>query len=348
MPIQSKPAEVIQAQTAAFVEDYYIRNRAGHYADGGYLLHNLGAIAAGPADEVRIAPQDVEAYNAKLGDSDSPYAIDAPGSEHVISEKAAYLKFLRANKGMRHEDISRRAEMFAAYPEFAPEIARLKAELETLDNPLKHPQHFDGGFFSYAFSLEHDGKELVVIMPFDQDAAATTINHRLGGVTRAKGVPHFEQVVAASAEEGTTIAERLPGKGVGDLDFATIEAITSHQLDELIDSLETAAKKGIVLDFESPKNFLYDPEEGFGFVDLSGVDHEIEPATYIRTFNALFVHYGGIYAGVGNKQRLEAIRNFEQKLFYLLGSRLSQEDLRKTGVQSRIQNLNVALNKREH
>jgi len=118
------------------------------------------------------------------------------------------------------------------------------------------------GSNSTVFSITHDGVSYAVRAG---DPAYGTDLH-LAAAILGKDIPHLEQIVAASYEDGVTVAKIIPGKEVGKITIDMIKQIPNTQLSELIDTLIAASKRGIRLDPKA-SNFIYDRNSGFGIVD---------------------------------------------------------------------------------
>ncbi len=255
---ESKHPEVTQAQIAAFAAE-----RVEDFEDRRHLFNNLGNLAIKGVEDVTRVTDRREYHRDESG---KPLKLEE-GTERSVATAGDYLKFLRSVGGARYESIQRRAEMLKSYGEFAPVINRLRTELEDPATRSKHPALIGGGSNAMAFSISHEGKEYAVRVPGGKAANPKAIDSHLAGAVLGKGIPHLEQIVAASYEDGVTVAEMMPGKEMGNLTVDEIKQITDHQLSELVDTLVTAHQKGIEID-PKPSNFFYDPEAGFGIVDF--------------------------------------------------------------------------------
>lgn len=275
MSNRQKPPEVIQAQVAAFLHDKEVHGRHD-MAEQRYMLGNISRIAMGPLDDIVLDAATADSYNAQVENEYIPQlAVPPEDSPKTIATRAEYEKFLHERGGAGHEDIEGQAALLSAYKDFAPDVKKIKQELTAYRMPESHPAFLGGGGGSNAFTITREGKNYVVILPHSAIPQAE-ISSRLSGVVRAKGVPHFEQAVAASYEDGATIAEELPGKTFENLSVDDLNKVTPDQLKELIETLQITADKGIHIDFMTG-NFLYDAKEGFGIIDITSSERVRRP-----------------------------------------------------------------------
>lgn len=227
--ITPKSPELIQAQIATFVAE-----TIPSYSDRKDTLQNIGSFA--------------------LADS-----ID----EDLMAD---YTGYLRSVEGSRYDGIKNREEALAAYADFQPEIAELKESLAGRDDLRHHPDFIGNGSNSHVFKLEKDGRHYAVRVPGGKEVSPTVIDDHLSATGLAKGMAHMEQIVAASYQDGVTIAEVIPGKEVNDLLLDELGNTTTDQLSEFADTVIEAHARGVLID-PKPSNFLYDPEAGYGLVD---------------------------------------------------------------------------------
>ncbi len=74
--------------------------------------------------------------------------------------------------------------------------------------------------------------------------------------------------MAASYEDGVTVAEVMPGKEFDRLSLDAMKQITDKQLGDFVDTLLATHAHGLQVDPSKASNFFYDPKEGFGIVDI--------------------------------------------------------------------------------
>jgi tetratricopeptide (TPR) repeat protein len=154
---------------------------------------------------------------------------------------------------------------------FAPSITQLKFELQSLESIREHPAYLGHGSGSDVFSIEYDDKQYAVRIPghkADAFISPNTVDSHINGAVLGRGVAHLEQIVAASYEDGVTVAEMMPGKEISYLTAEEIQQITDVQLEDLVTTLQTVSQRGIEID-PKPSNFFYDERKGFGVVDYA-------------------------------------------------------------------------------
>lgn len=98
------------------------------------------------------------------------------------------------------------------------------------------------------------------------DGPVRPINQKLEGAVRGLGVRGLEQVVAASAEEGVFVSERVPGAKIRKLALEQKRQVTDKQLGDLVRTVVEANALGLRIDVDQG-NILYDKDAGFGIVD---------------------------------------------------------------------------------
>lgn len=252
-----KSPETIKAQVAAFAAE-----RVKNYTDSGHVIDNLESIAQGDTNDVTRVTDSAEYHTDEDGKS-----VRVPeGTERTVATKADYVDFLRSVGGSKYEAVRGRAEMLKAYSELAPTIERLKNELANPATRDKNPAFIGRGSNAMVFKINQDGKDYAVRVPRGKATNPSVIDSHLAGAVLGKGVPHLEQIVAASYEDGVTVAEMMPGKEVGNMTLDDIQKITDTQLSGLVDTLIAVSDRGIEID-PKPSNIFYDPESGFGIVD---------------------------------------------------------------------------------
>jgi hypothetical protein len=248
-----KSSETIQAQIATFaaeqVQDHEVRQD---------IFDSLGGVALGNGEDTSSA----DSYKA----DDSSVLGHSHTSENLLANKAEYLNFMRVVGGSRYNSIHGRTEMLQNYAHFAPTVAALKAELSDPATRNQHPNFLGEGSNSMVFSITEGDQSYAVRLPNGKRISPRAIDSHLAGAVHGNGIPHLEQIVAASYIDGVTIAEVMPGKEVGHLTVDEIVNVTDEHLGELVDVLLKANELGIEIDTK-PSNFLYDPQVGYGIVD---------------------------------------------------------------------------------
>lgn len=253
-----KSPEVIQAQVATFAAE-----RVEHYQDSGHIFNNLGNLALGEAGDITRVTDSAEYHKGEDGNN----SLRVPeGTERTVATATEYTDFLRSVGGSRYEAIQGRAEMLKEYGRFEPTIATLRTELADPAKRKEHPNFLGNGSNAMVFSITEGDKSYAVRVPNGKGISPAAIDSHLAGAVLGKGIPHLEQIVAASYKDGVTVAEVMPGKEVGHLTPDEISGVTDEQLGELVDTLVAVSEHGVEID-PKPSNIFYDPKEGYGIVD---------------------------------------------------------------------------------
>lgn len=285
--VTPKSPEVIQAQIATFAAE-----RVEHYQDSGHIFNNLGSLALGEAGDVTRVTAATEYHKGEDGNN----SLRIPeGTERTVATAAEYTDFLRSVGGSRYEAIQGRAEMLKEYGRFEPTITTLRTELADPAKRKEHPNFLGNGSNAMVFSITEGDKSYAVRVPKGKGISPGAIDRHLAGAVLGKGIPHLEQIVAASYKDGVTVAEVMPGKEVGHLTPDEIKDITDEQLGELVDTLVAASKHGIEID-PKPSNIFYDPKEGYGIVDY----HSSKVARMSSADQDLGIIVGWMATGIDN------------------------------------------------
>lgn len=253
-----KPPEIIEAQMAAFAAE-----QIDDYGDKKHIFNNLEGISSEGLKDVTRTTESREYSHIDV--AGNPIILPE-GTEVTVASSKNYIDYLRSVGGSRNESIQGRADMIKAYKTFAPKIEELKAALGDSASREDNPAFLGRGSNSGVFIISEAGKSYAVRIPHGERLNPTDIDSHVAGAILGKGVPHLEQIVAASYKDGVTEAEIMLGAEVGTLDAETINQVTDDQLNELLDTLITANNRGIVID-PKPSNFFYDPKSGYGIVD---------------------------------------------------------------------------------
>lgn len=176
-------------------------------------------------------------------------------------------------------------EVFAAYEYFAPYIsAQIKSMSYDDDRHVRADERNDfieKGASSLVFGFDVAGTQYVAKAGRNTDMdRALSVENDVENLTTGRGIPRLEQVVAASREDGVVVSERMPGKDITHCTAEEMGAVTKDQLVDALAAMRAAFAAGI--DFDSkPANFMYDPEQGFGFIDYArpGTPSDVRPYT---------------------------------------------------------------------
>ncbi len=262
-----KDPNTLQAQVATFATEH-----VSDYNDRVYLFQNIGTLASGGVVDVSRVSDGSE-----FREQDGRLTRIPKGGTITVATAHEYADFLHSMGGPTNERIQGRADLLKSYDGFAPTIVLLRSDLAKKATPAEHSEwrlsngvlvkSLSDGANSTTFTLEIEGVSYVARIPNGPNTPHVTDEH-LAGAVLGKGMPHLEQIVAASYKEDVTIAEKLPGKGIPDLTIDDERHISDGQLGDLVDTLVTASNRRINFDF-GPPNFLYDRKAGFGVVDYA-------------------------------------------------------------------------------
>jgi len=292
--IRPKSSELVQAQIASFVAE-----RVEGYRDKAYLMGDIGDLSVGDvADVIRITGKP----EYLMGEDGNRSLRVVEGVEVPVATGAEYVEYLRLVGGMRHEGIKIREEIISEYYNFEPVVAQLQRELGQRYRGEEHAGFLGDGCSSDVFMIKKDDKPYAVRVP-RHAASNITIDRHIAGAVLGRGIPHLEQIVAASYEYGVTVAEVMPGKELPNLTVDEIKGVTDAQLKDFVDTIVEANRRGIGID-PKPSNIFYDPKEGYGIVDYhSAKDKEQYSATQyvgdITGWLATSIDIAGLY---GKKQ----------------------------------------------
>ncbi|MDB5178437.1 MAG: hypothetical protein JWN01_380 [Patescibacteria group bacterium] len=252
-----KPEELLQAQVAAFAAE-----RLAHGPDEKHVFDNMSSIAnSQPTSLVRMTTENE--YPTQDGE---PSKI-SPGTDRTIATIGQYADYLREVGGSASEEISRRAQLLTRYKtDFEPIVQPLLEDLRDPTSRRLNDRYIGSGTISQAFLIPHQDQEYVVRLPSGPNLNPQAIDKYMRVAIQCIGIPHTEQMVAASYETGVTVSERMPGVELGNLGTNDLGQITPDQLSELIGTIEALNNAGLHLDPKT-SNIFYDKDQGFGVID---------------------------------------------------------------------------------
>lgn len=233
-----KSPEIRQAQLAAFADE-----RLESQKDREQLFNHIGELALGSA------------------------------SSHIASSKDV-TTYLRDVGGAGAESITARADLLTAYVEFSSAVKELKHEFADPTTRRNHPNYLGSGSNADVAKVALASKEYAVRIARGDTINAREIDGRVKASIKASGLPHLEKIIAASYEDGVTVAELMPGQELAGIDSDTLSQVTDQQLLELIDTFTATRERGIAIDVK-PSNIFYDKTEGFGVIDYLDLGTEI-------------------------------------------------------------------------
>lgn len=252
----NKDRHTLLAQVAA-----YTAERVSHYQDARHVMENIGTIAAGPVEDL--------AYHTSDDLWESGVRVPA-GTERQVGSAEGYISYLREIGGAAGESVRVRADILRNYERFAPVIAELKAHA----NPAADTDsgRLGRGSNSSVYKIEVGGKSYAVRLQRSAgEGAASAVDGHLAAEVLRRSLPektraHLEHIVAASYEDGVTIAEAIEAKGINKLTPEEVAAIPDSHIADFVDTLIVASKNGLEID-PKPSNFLYNPDTGFVLID---------------------------------------------------------------------------------
>lgn len=292
--ITPKSEATLQAQTAAFAAE-----RITRWSDKAYLINHIGEIAAAPLKSVKGR---IKKYGADFKDV---------AEYHHIASPDGYTDFLRDIGGSKADRIAGRKSILNAYDSFRSLVAHLKSQLDDTTNYANMPDHLGNGSNSHVFKIELNGSKYAVRIP-NEDEKANTIDTHIAGAVLGADIPHMEHIIAASYEDGVTIAELMPGREVEELTIEEITQITPVQLTDLVETVRQAHERGILID-PKPSNFFYDTSGGFGIVDYKS-SFEVNEQSTDQTLGTMlgWMHIPILNAGRSThpSERLKTIEDY--------------------------------------
>jgi hypothetical protein len=260
-----------QARLAAFTDERIIDPD-----DRKHIYNTIGSLATDGLVEVVRVPEKNEFIQVEGGGYTKIYA----GEEHLVATGEQYQAYLDEVGGSDYEPIKQRAEVLGQYETYAPKIDELYASFEGLSSRKDHPQYLGSGSNSDAFWIDDDdGRRHIVRIPKSDVKNPTSIGRHIRSAIRGRGIPHLEQIEAASFESGVTVAEPMDGQEMPNVLAEELAGATDEQLSMLITTIKRAHKAGITIDPKAT-NIFYDKQEGFGIIDYGfAEDENQEPQT---------------------------------------------------------------------
>ena len=240
-----KRLEVRQAQVAAFASE-----RIEHYADRRRVFAALSEIALSGCGAEEIVPDEF--------------------SSGAVSQWQ-YVDYLRHVGGRRHEKIRGRVELLENYSVFAGAVDDLRAALDKYEDPEQHLAFLGKGSNSRVYAVDVGNTLYAIRIPKPERTDPGVIDGHIAAALLGRWAPHLEQIVAASYEQGVTVAEMVPGVDMGHISIDEIQCVQGRQIEDLIDTLQDTQERGINID-PKPSNVLYDLLEGYGIVDYQAPD----------------------------------------------------------------------------
>ena len=182
------------------------------------------------------------------------------------SQGEQFTQYLRDVGGSSYESVRGRVALLHNYGVFKSVVDDLKYGIGQLDQPDLHPAFLGEGANSRVFAADVGNTLYAVRIPKQTERNPSIIDGHLAAGLLSKKCVHLEQLVAASYEEGVTVAELVPGVDLGKITPYELQQVTDEHIHTLVDTLIESQRRGINID-PKPTNILYDPLEGYGIVD---------------------------------------------------------------------------------
>jgi len=188
------------------------------------------------------------------------------GTKISLFSAKEYRQHLKSWGVEKRRIISYMVEKTLAYKQYEPKVKLFLEQLKQLENSKDHPDHIAQD----VFNIKLNGKDYVIKIRHMRN-----VSDYLMGTSYIAGEDHFEQIVAASFEDGVIISEKIPGKQFDQLSAEEVMSISDEQICRGFKSLLQAQDRRLPMENKS-KNIMYDHEEGFGFIDFISFFSAIE------------------------------------------------------------------------
>lgn len=255
MKITPKSPEQIQAQVADFAQESV--ENSGYFKgnERRQIFQGMGKLAAGAIADYTYTREHEDMLGTKRWTDE--YTIPA----------GQYVSHLRRTGGARNERVQARTQYQQAYEQMRPVIGNMVRQLtdDAVDR-TSHESFVGKGSNAAAFGFEIDGKKYVAKIAHGKEDNAFRSDERFLDLVPGKGIPHLEQLAAISYEDGVAVMERMPGTDMFHTPAESADQATTDQLEDAITAMRAAHAAGIVFDPKA-SNYMYDPKEGFGFID---------------------------------------------------------------------------------
>ncbi|MFZ2545370.1 MAG: hypothetical protein WAW80_05315 [Candidatus Saccharimonadales bacterium] len=288
MSIKEKSSERIQAQ----VVDFAIDSLKDHHKDvSAYFLNNVGKIAASGMVDVPVPTE-----TRKLEKVNDKWIWQTYHDTDTVSA-SEYRSYFKENPEQRNEKNSLREKYLNEYLKYKASVGVILDELrEDVTSWKEHALFAGAGTNSAAFSFEQDGMEYIAKVSHGGSRDAQAADRRLFDLEPGKDIPHLEQLAAISYVDGVTIVERLPGKDMFHNSIEMTRNVKDGQLITAIATMKHAHEAGVAFD-PKPANFLYDKDQGFGFIDYHQLADDTQD-TYqrkLQDFATILCSFGKRY-----------------------------------------------------
>lgn len=228
--------------------------------------------------------------------------------EQVISDDSANL---HDQLGVSDPEVQRRAPYLQAYNGFASVVDPLLAKLDRSESTRDHAEAVGSGANGTVFPLVFDGKNYVAKVLHGQSGYAQQVDADFRAMVRVAGKPHLAQLKAMSNTQGVVIMETIPGTDLWHTDIEQAKTVTDQQLAEALVTMRDAQDSGVGIDESKGSNFMYDSQEGFGFVDIE----EARPMGHpkYQTYADKVRIFAGILTNFGDRRELNTADAYAMK-----------------------------------
>lgn len=93
---------------------------------------------------------------------------------------------------------------------------------------------------------------------------------------RGQGVEGLEQLITGNRQDGVIITELMAGKGIGDIPSLKLARLVKPEHIARLEATLSEMRER-ELDFDNVGNILFDPNEGFNFVDYRFITYKGQP-----------------------------------------------------------------------
>ncbi len=238
-----------------------------NFNDCKYVMDQASALAEqGMTDLTRVVMRSE--YREEFKTKDNKSGSVPAGTIIPVARTEDYRQFLKNVGGTHYCEIAERIIILNAYQDFKPLVEELKLELLQLESTTEHPTFLGKGSNAKVFAITHNGERYAVRIPNGGKVNVSVVDFHISGACLSLDLPQMEKIVAASYDDGVTVAKLMSGKEIGKLTIEDVRSITNQQLLDLLETVIEANRRGIEID-PKPSNFFYDREEGFGIVDFT-------------------------------------------------------------------------------
>jgi len=258
--IENKPGKELENNRSHYQEMArimgFVSEKVMGYGDKDAICRNINTLAKTVmSDGIKYVVDEnrINDYEWDLRDG-----IELGATVTFLSPEE-YQQYIGALSDRKKLSINFITDKLVAYDQYRSKVGVLLKELDKYKKKSDHPEHISQDVFNIVI----DGKECVVkYRPNLYD-----IGSILMGNSYIEGEDHFEQILAASIEDGVVVSEKIPGKQMNKMTVEEIVNIPDDHIRQCFESLLVAYQKGLPMENKG-KNIMYDQKTGFGFIDF--------------------------------------------------------------------------------